>query len=923
MESLYYNQAKQQDAAFRYLDLMYTQNTVSDRLKNNQFDFFWGSSEQNRVQEAIHTLNEKIVQRNDLDGLKLLLLDVYYDRAVAEAILARQDIEQARIEWVRDDHASADNHLTYRKAAVQRLETALNDYWQLVETHPEVLKQFTPQRGLNSPRYVDSSGQFVPVASNELLFTGYKDTAMLYTLMNTLAEQKLAVAKLTLQSGETNPTVITDLQAELESFTQSLEAKDQTLKTLFGEQVLKNATTTSGLPESIATLETHLSALGSAASWLTGETNLLGLPEDSILLVQGYGIDGNTVFDSFDALKAMIADPTSGALTRAKEARLTAANQYTTYNHNRDQFKTNYQVTQRQLNDQLFQLLGCTYDPKTVDHCTLNNNQRAGSQIAQQYLLITGAKQNIARAQQQLQNIDAAVAIEEERLATEKGITQALEKIVVQFGQQQLKLRQLLLNKKDSPDPTGKDLEAQLKILSDFIDGNGFVKLDDVLAASENFESKIKSMKTQDAKNYASALAGLERATLMSQEAALLDNTSNARIKSFLLEKKTAELDIARSMTALQQETDRLTGLLNQAKHVKAQLNAHQAEQLDRYYADPLHYTRLTAEAEQAEKAFSKLQEWLFYAVGALEYKWQEPFIDRSHGFNKASLFHLYTIDDLTRFYQSLIDFDNQRSILSTQQAIDTFSLKEHAFGYVDTIRGTTQWYPSPAGTGEMLTAEEAFKTKLRSLTRRFGSDSWLTVEFSTMKELPRSNFFQGPIVASNKDVLCLADAGTYLDKIESISINLPTAYVVSNEDKTQAFLTYGGNSYLRSKETGSISMDEFGIDDEIITYSTRFWDHANGQLTFTDSFRQQMSANITQTDSPDTHEMRNPTFSFKERSVAASGWRLSVKVADRTGDIIDIDALDDIEVRFKHRYKSRNFQTCGGDNGGPLLLLR
>ncbi len=111
-------------------------------------------------------------------------------------------------------------------------------------------------------------------------------------------------------------------------------------------------------------------------------------------------------------------------------------------------------------------------------------------------------------------------------------------------------------------------------------------------------------------------------------------------------------------------------------------------------------------------------------------------------------------------------------------------------------------------------------------------------------------------------------------------------------------------------------------MDDEIITYSTRFWDRANGQLTFTDSFRQQMSANITQTDMPSL-EMLNPTYSFKERSVAASGWRVSVKLADRSGDIVDLDSLNDIELQFKHRFKSRNIATCNGNNGGPLLLLR
>ncbi len=43
---------------------------------------------------------------------------------------------------------------------------------------------------------------------------------------------------------------------------------------------------------------------------------------------------------------------------------------------------------------------------------------------------------------------------------------------------------------------------------------------------------------------------------------------------------------------------------------------------------------------------------------------------------------------------------------------------------------------------------------------------------FSTVKELPRSNFFQGPVVAGNDDLTCLADAGTYLDKLDGIGIN-------------------------------------------------------------------------------------------------------------------------------------------------------
>ncbi|MCZ8497831.1 hypothetical protein O9929_03365 [Vibrio lentus] len=57
-----------------------------------------------------------------------------------------------------------------------------------------------------------------------------------------------------------------------------------------------------------------------------------------------------------------------------------------------------------------------------------------------------------------------------------------------------------------------------------------------------------------------------------------------------------------------------------------------QQQQADRYYANPVHYSVLTKEALNAELAFAELQEWMFYAVQALEYKWQEALFPQSGG---------------------------------------------------------------------------------------------------------------------------------------------------------------------------------------------------------------------------------------------------------------------------------------------------
>ena len=130
-------------------------------------------------------------------------------------------------------------------------------------------------------------------------------------------------------------------------------------------------------------------------------------------------------------------------------------------------------------------------------------------------------------------------------------------------------------------------------------------------------------------------------------------------------------------------------------------------------------------------------------------------------------------------------------------------------------------WYPALDGSGDMLTADEAFKAKLTQLARRVGQDRWLTIEFSTVKELPRSNFFQAPVVAGNGDLTCLADAGTYLDKLDGIGINLLVSMDISGEDTTLVHLTYGGNNYMRSRTPGTLTDGEVGIKDEgVVHYS-------------------------------------------------------------------------------------------------------
>ncbi|MCZ8497824.1 hypothetical protein O9929_03330 [Vibrio lentus] len=72
-----------------------------------------------------------------------------------------------------------------------------------------------------------------------------------------------------------------------------------------------------------------------------------------------------------------------------------------------------------------------------------------------------------------------------------------------------------------------------------------------------------------------------------------------------------------------------------------------------------------------------------------------------------------------------------------------------------------------------MLTADEVAQSQVNPTDSTYRARPMVNGRvFSTVKELPRSNFFQGPVVAGNDDLTCLADAGTYLDKLDGIGIN-------------------------------------------------------------------------------------------------------------------------------------------------------
>lgn len=145
---------------------------------------------------------------------------------------------------------------------------------------------------------------------------------------------------------------------------------------------------------------------------------------------------------------------------------------------------------------------------------------------------------------------------------------------------------------------------------------------------------------------------------------------------------------------------------------------------------------------------------------------------------------------------------------------------------------------------------------------------------------------------------------GRYLDKINWLKIRIVTD---SNLPPSQTIgdLTYGGTSYIRKQTPGVLDLAHPDlVFNEMTAYGTRYWyfDTALDRYRFKEAFTSSgVPIELSQTVGGEPSVL--PIYDFTERSVAASGWLLSIELQNRGAEIND---LDDIELFFDHRSVTR-----------------
>lgn len=888
-------------AAFRYKHLLYVNKNGIRPDLTNMVNLYRGE-ERTNSQNAEWVLLQGLTNNPGSAVLRDLLLDIYYDRTVAESIFASEALEKAERAhfgpgiggYVPPGAFVIDNEITAYTAALQSNRVALATYCSLLTNHLGVADDVTgsplgyrifqervPGRGLEPARYL-SNGVIVSVtASTNALFTGYKDLVLLYELLRDHGRTACTLARLRLlRNSDTSGTEALITEAEQHLFLHS-----QALRTAFPElNASAWSVNHSGLAAALAAVSDSLTGLENVKQLQRSRLNPLGFEPDFLVLVQGGFAGEMSHWDSYDAFLGHLSD-SSSALGQAIDALALAQSSYVTVRESETELASQFDNSSITYADRLRDITGVFPDDPAY---SLYRDGAPGSDLNLQSLSISNALLNITNISVQMDNVHAKIAIE---LGRSNSVTTAY----ISYGTSRAKLVDEISKIK----ATQAAANAIASGVSDSVGSFG------VSVAAQAINAAVQAASEIAIGNKEEALENLAAA----QDAKIEGIGSAAQVRTWLLELNTLKVDLLSTQVKLQQELNLLLALYREKADLEQKIAEKNSSLSGRYFADPIHRLSLQSNMVDADIKFQEAQKWLFFMARALEYKWNEPF-KKDNGWTLESLFKLRNAAELQAMYLEMMAFDNARSLYTTlDDRWDWLSLREDLLGYRRFgNQGETLTYVDPV-TGESVDAITLFR---RHLSRQQDADGVVHLEFDTVRQ-NHNTFFRGP----NNE---LGTPGQYLDKIDCMVIRLPGQHTTTNYtqwDTLSGALGYGGSSYIRNKDPGTPAAGRPDrLVNEMTAYSTKWWYETTEGWRFREIRTNSVSmlkANPAAArqehdfpgDIPDrlaTHALIINT--FRERSVAASRWILRIPTRHPSipgVQTLRIGELDDVEIYFYH----------------------
>ncbi|MEQ8818792.1 MAG: hypothetical protein RLY93_01000 [Sumerlaeia bacterium] len=965
-ELLYYEDApsgQKDDAAFRYKVLLYARDDTDGdgqpnreapiRARTELIDQFWGPAERARAQQAEQVLVDALRFSPTNLSLQRALLDLFYDRGVAELQIAKlreDDLEEDRlasgvgkgealpaggIERFRAEIARLSDPETgvaagYNEASACYLELLEYGFGVDVNTLDPAFPPGTPlgwyifqknvpdQDGYAAQTLIDGEVEYLPLtrkggvpASYPILFSGYRDLVFLMTALEREAVALSNAARLTAPLIDFDADIDPDrdaAEALITEVEQRIYLEGRILLGSFPELENKGAPTMSGLDSAISEWERAILETTETKSIIQGERNPLGFQPDFLVLTTGFESRGQEFFNSYNTLATWVSEETEPPvrpLSVALADFLSAFELYDNYRGYEDQFAEDLRQSSREYERRAVDLVGAIpgdpgYNPA---------NPPTGL-IADQRRSIEIARNRIDLNRQRTRNLSKEIQNEINRRAKERQINASIRSVYIEYGNK----RANLVEEISHWDAVQSGANAFVAALGPALVlaplGPVGIAIGAVIGGASVGANVGAELAKGEKKAELERLEGLEKSRVNALEDDLLDNESKTRIKNMVLQFATLAYESRESQLIMYQEVVRLQQHYNELAAIESFFEEDQEAFASRYYADPVHQERSLGATLRARNTFREAQNWLFFTARALEYKWNEPF-ERTVGDRTWTIESLYTTSnarELTQMLVAMETYDGARSLgPGTGANTDIISIKNDVLAYRDS---GSSLYPDPI-TGELVTPLQAFRRTLRTyMVERDNGDIDVVMPFQTNFSPSGSQFFLGPEFDNNGN---LTAPGTWLDKIQWIKINAP-----GNHSGARTFinatLSDGGAQLIRTMDPGSIDPDE---PDKIVggvtPWSSRLWFTSDGGESF--EFREKLSVpirmelNFPSGDDTLTGAPEN-TF-FRERSVANTSWTLEFRVFDADGSpggltLLDIDQLDDVEILINHRFTPR-----------------
>lgn len=737
-----------------------------------------------------------------------------------------------------------------------------------------LFQTLVPGRALMAATYI-TNGAHVPVTANTTLFTGYKDLVLLFDLLRDYGRAANTLGRMLV--GRNSPADINEAKTIMVQAQQALFLHGTLLKSMFPS--LPPIGDPSGLAEAVAGWQESLNAFETLRAAIAGDINLLGFAPDFLMLVENFQ---GAHFDSFDSFRERLAEAGS-PLDRAISLLAGARASYDTFQGYQDQLAEQFEQSAESYDSRLFQIVGAR--PGQGNYLD-NPTNNPGSELDQQYRSIEIARLRIIKNSLEVSNVHQQVLIEVQRSAD-------VEEATIRYGNQQASITRTIghINASQAAMDGLADTFSAEKLLT------GAVVLGllntAVQAGGEEAKGQLEAQKEELAAQEQAELDGIESA---------------ARVKTLLLAMSTLAVDSLEAGALLRQEVARLAALYREKADLEARAAERKTNLALRYFADPVH--RLAAQYRQieADHAFAEAQRWLFFTVRAFEYKWNSPFANYQHPpggriWSAASLLKLRNADELDAFYDAMVMLDSDINRAKTLR-FDWFSVRDDFMGLKRTNDlGQLAMYTDPA-TGRSLDALSLFRTNLLRNLRFFQGGHDVVLEFNTVRQTPGQFFFVGPTFDLDGYVIPGLE-GRFLDKIDYLQIRLPGNYPPQRPPQLAGNLTYGGTSFIRNPNVGHFDpLRRDRLIDEMTAYSTRYWfyDFSASQMRW--RFKENLTINAIQmqlTEDPRVPPTVSAIHEFKERSVAATGWVLTIPLVQQNTEVLRIDELNDVEIYFHH----------------------